>query len=168
MKTTTAVKHISSPESEAMINSFLRTHPQGVLTTISKQGLLNGSVINVFELDNYQLAFMTKKSTRKFVNLQSNPTVSFVTYDALSRTELEVQGIAQAVHDKVEQADVLTLIKNDAKNGRWHTSPYVSVEDDYALFMIYPRKMHMTTYWERSVGMEAFHESIEFDLSMRP
>lgn len=167
MKTTTAVTHISSPESEAMITSFLRTHPQGALTTISKQGLLHGSVVNILELDNYHLAFMTKKSTRKFVNLRLNPTVSFVTYDPFSRTELEVQGVAQVVHNKAEQAEILKKMEEDAKNGRWHISPYVSKEDDYALFIIYPRKMHMTTYWERSSGMEAFHEAIEFDLSMK-
>jgi len=168
MKTITAVRNISSPESEAMIVSFLKTHSQGVLTTVNKQGLLQGSVINVFELGNYNLAFMTKKSSRKSVNLNSNPTISFVTYDAFSRTEVEVQGIAQLVQDTTEQQEILSLIKEDAKNGRRHISPYVSEEDDYSLYIIYPRKMHMATYWERSTGMEAFHELIEFDLSTKP
>lgn len=166
MKITTAVTKISSPDSEAMITSFLKNHPQGAMTTINDKGTLEGSVVTFYELDNYHIAFMTKKTTRKFKNIQANPIVSFVTYDPFSRTEVEIQGIAQLVHDVAEQEEILKLIKESSKEGRQHISPYVSVADDYALFIIYPRKIHMATYWEKSSGIDTFHESIEFVLSM--
>lgn len=167
MKTTTAVKRISSPESEEMITSFLNNHPQGVLTTIAKNGLPNSSVVNTFDIDRYHRAFMTKRTTRKFKNLLVNKAITFLSYDEFSRTELEVEGIAQLVTDKKREDEILKIIKKDAKNGRRHISPYVSDEDDYALFIIYPRTMHMATYWERENGIDAYHESIEFDLSMK-
>lgn len=167
MKITTAIKHISSPESEEMISSFVHAHPQGVMTTITKNGRLQGSVINIFELDNYQLAFMTRKDTRKVKNLQDNSTVVFVTFDPFSRTEVEVEGIAHPVEDKKQEGAILKLIDESAKEGRRHVSPYVSKDDDFALYIIYPKKIHMTTYWERDSGMEAFHESLEFEISKK-
>lgn len=167
MKITTAVKHFSSPESEEMIKSFIENHPQGVISTISSTGRLQGSVVNVYGLDNYHLAFMTRRTTRKFKNLQQNPTVSFVTYDPFSRTEAEIEGIAQLVHDEKQIKEILQIIEQDAKKGRWHLSPYVDADDDFVLFVIYPKKAHMTTYWDRGSGMDAFHESIEFNVKMR-
>lgn len=165
MKITTAIKHISSPESEEMITSFVHAHSQGVITTVTKSGRLQGSVINVFDLDNYQLAFMTRKNTRKAKNLQDNPTVVFVTYDPFSRSEVEIEGVAHLVEEKEQEDTILTLIDEAAKEGRWHVSPYVSKDDDFALYIIYPKKIHMTTYWERDSGIEAFHESLEFEIS---
>lgn len=167
MKTTTLVRNISSPQAEDMITSFINNHPQGVITTVNKSGRLQSSVVNVFDLDNYQRVFMTKKSTRKYKNLQSNKVVSFMTYDPYSRTELEIEGMAEMVTDKKQNDEIVQIIADDARNGRRHISPYVDDMDDYALFIIYPRKIHMTTYWEDEEGIEAFHESIEFDLSTK-
>lgn len=165
--TTIAIKHISSPQSEEMITSFINSHPQGVLTTLSASGKMQSSVINVFDLDNYQFAFMTKKDSRKYKNLHKNPAVSFVTFDPFSRTEAEIEGIAELVNAAEQTKEILDTISKAAKLGKWHTSPYVSTDDDYALFIIYPSKIHMTTYWEQDSGMEAFHESLEFEVSTK-
>lgn len=148
-----------------MITSFINTHPQGVITTLNKSGKLQGSVINVFDLDNYHFAFMTRKDSRKYKNLRDNSTTTFVTFDPFSRSEVEIEGIAEVVNDETQTKEILDLISEAAKLGKWHVSPYVSTEDDYALFIIYPSKIHMTTYWEKDSGMEAFHESLEFELS---
>lgn len=163
--TTTAITHISSPQSEEMITSFINSHPQGVLTTLNVSEKLQGSVINIFNLDNYQFAFMTRKDSRKYKNLQKNAHMSFVTFDPFSRTEAEIEGIAELVEDEAQTKEILDVISEAAKLGKWHISPYVSTDDDYALFIIYPKKIHMTTYWEKDSGMEAFHESLEFELS---
>lgn len=164
MKATTAVKHLSSVESEEMVTSFLNNHPQGVLTTLTKNNMPQSSVVNIFDLGNYHYSFMTKQTTRKSKNLQDNFHVSFLTYDSFSRTELEIEGIALLVENKKEEAEILHAIENDAKNGRRHISPYVNKADDFVLYVIYPRMMLMSTYWEREQGIEAYHESIEFDL----
>lgn len=164
MNITTTVKHTSSSESEEIITSYVNSHPQGVITTISKDGVPQSSVVNLFQINNYHMAFMTKRTSRKFTNLAANQAVAFLTYDPFSRTEVEIEGIAHEVKDKGQEADILQVIAEDAVYGRRHISPYVSEADDYVLFIIYPRKMHMTTYWERSKGIEVFHESIEFEL----
>lgn len=165
--TTTAIKHISSPDSEEMITSFINSHPQGILTTLNKSGEMQGSVINIFDLDNYQFAFMTRKDSRKYKNLLENPSVSFVTFDPFSRTEAEIEGITELVNDETQTNKILGIISEAAKLGKWHVSPYVSTDDDYALFVIYPSNIHMTTYWERDSGIEAFHESLEFEVSTK-
>jgi len=167
MKTATAVTHISSPEAEEMITSYINNHPQGVLTTLSKLGAPQSSVVNLFDLGQYQHAFMTKKTTRKYTNLQRNNMVSFMTYDPFSQTEVEIEGIAQLVTDEVQNEKIVQVIADDARNGRRHLSPFVSDIHDYALFIIYPSKIHMTTYWQRNDGIEAFHESVEFDLQTK-
>ncbi|HWT39899.1 MAG TPA: pyridoxamine 5'-phosphate oxidase family protein [Dongiaceae bacterium] len=167
MSTTTAVKHISSPDAEAIITSYINNHPQGVLTTLDKTGAPQSSVVNLFELDNYHRAFMTKKTTRKYKNLQNNKDVSFLTYDPFSRTEVEIEGVVYGVIDKSQEEEIIQIIADDARKGRRHISPYVRDTDDYALFIIYPRKIHMVTYWAHDKGIEAYHESIEFSLQIK-
>lgn len=167
MTISNVAKHVSSPESEEMISSFLPAHPEGVLTTLNPSGALQSSVINIFMLDDYQFVFMTRRSTQKFKNLQHNPTVSFVCYDTFSRAEVAIEGITSLIVDGAQIKEKLELIKKDAQNGSHHIPPYVTAEDDYALFTIHPRKIHMTTYWKRGEEMEAFHESIEFELAMK-
>ena len=167
MTISTIAKHVSSPESEEMISSFLPAHPEGVLTTLNSSGALQSSVINIFMKDDYQFVFMTLRSTQKFKNLQHNPTISFICYDTFSRAEVAIEGIASLIVDKTQIKETLEVIKKDAKNGSHHTSPYITEDDDYVLFTIHPRKIHMTTYWKRKEKMEAFHESIEFELAMK-
>jgi len=150
-----------------MITSYINNHPQGVLTTLSKPSLLQSSVVNLFDLGQYTYAFMTKKTTRKYKNLQITNSISFMTYDPFSQTEVEIEGIAQQVKDKKQDEEIVQVIADDARNGRQHLSPYVRDIDDYALFIIFPSKIHMTTFWEQNDAIETFHESIEFDLQTK-
>ncbi|MDB5161810.1 MAG: Pyridoxamine 5-phosphate oxidase [Candidatus Saccharibacteria bacterium] len=166
MTITTSIRYRSSVESEEMINSFITTHPQGSITTANKEGRLQSSVINVSSVSDSQYSFMTKKDTRKSVNIHNSPIVSFITYDPLSQTEAEIEGIAMLVTDKEEAEKIVTKIRADSDLGSRYISPYVNEFDDYILFTIYPYKMHMTTYWERGNGMEVFHEDVEFDTKM--
>lgn len=166
MTITNDIQHKSSSSADEIILSFLDTHPQGVVATISKNGRLQGSVVNLFDLGDYQFAFMTKRNTRKYKNLLANPTISYVASDSFSRTEVEIEGIAALVHDKKQEEQILNVIDEAATLGRRHVSPYVNKTDDYALFIIYPKKIHMTTYWEKEGGVDIYHESIDFNLSM--
>lgn len=167
MTITTTVKHRSSPESGEMIASFINNHPQGSLTTITRDGILQSSVVNVYEVVDGQYSFMTKKNTRKYNNIYANPIVSFITYDVFSQTEVEIEGLAMVINDQTEIDHILKKIRLESQGGRRYTSPYVDEFDDYVLYMIYPRKMHMTTYWKREKEVEAYHEYIEFDTKMR-
>ena len=167
MTITTTVRHTTSPESEDMIFSFLRTHPQGTLSTVSHEGIVQTSVINVFDIGNFYLAFMTKKGTRKYKNLQLNPTVSFLSFDDFGRTEVEVEGIARLVSDKKEKEAIMGDIKGEENKDRRHTSPFVTSTDEPQLFVIYPRKIHMTVYWEKDASTDVFHESMEFNIAMK-
>jgi hypothetical protein len=90
-----------------------------------------------------------------------------VTFDPFSRTEAAIEGEAHLVEDNEQETEILELIEQSAAEGRWHTSPNIDKDDDYVLYIIYPQKIHMTTYWERDSGMEAFHESLEFTVSMK-
>ena len=166
MTITTTVKHKTSEDSEEMIFSFLRNHPQGSLSTLTSEGIIQSSVVNIFDLGNFYLAFMTKPTTRKYKNIQHTPIVSFLTYDDFGRTEVEVEGIAQLVTDKKEKETVMKDIKQEEAEGRRHLSPYVTSNDEPALFIIYPRKIHMTVYWEKDSTVDIFHEVIEFDVAM--
>lgn len=162
-KVTTTIKHRSSADSAEMIASFLNAHPQGALTTITAEGKLQGSVVNLFETDDSQYSFMTKKGTRKFDNLTNNPNIVFISYDPFSRTEAEIEGTALHITDQDEINNILEKIRSDEKLGRWHKSPFVNESDDFALFTIYPTKLHMSSYWERENNMEVFHEFVELD-----
>lgn len=163
---TTSIKDTSSKDSMEMISSFMTAHPQGSITTIARDGVLQSSVVNILETSEFHYTFMTKKETRKYINIHNNPTVSFITYDPFSRTETEIEGIAVLVTDQKEQDEIVVKIRADAELGRWHISPYVNEFDDYILFTIYPRRIHQTTFWEQDSGIEAYQESIDFDVKM--
>lgn len=150
-----------------MITSFINSHPQGSITSIAKDGTVQSSVVNVFESSDTEYSFMTKKDTRKYINIHNNPIISFLTYDPVSRTEVEIEGIGMLVTGIEEVDKIITKIRSDSKLGSFYTSPYVNESDDYALFTIYPRKMHMTTFWQRDTGTEVYHESIDFDTKMK-
>lgn len=167
MTITTTIKRRSSPESSEMIASFINSHPQGSLTTVTKEGVLQSSVVNVYEIVDGQYSFMTKKGTRKYINIHGNPIVSFLTYDVFSQTEAEIEGMAMVIYDQKEIDRILKKIRIESQGGRRHTSPYVNEYDDYVLYMVYPRKMHMTTYWEREEEMGVYHEYVEFDTKMK-
>ena len=167
-KTVTSIKiRTSSSESEAAIATFMDNHPQGMLATIDTNGHPQGSVINVCKVDNNRFAFMTKRDTRKHTNLQANAAVVFVAFDPFSRTEAELEGVAYVIDDTNETQQILKIFDEAAKKGRWHVSPYVSARDDFVLYAIYPRKLHMVTYWDQASGMKAFHESIDFDITAK-
>ena len=166
MTITTSIRRKSSPESEEMITSFVTSHSQGALTSTAKDGTLQSSVVNVFETGDSQFSFMTKKDTRKSANIHNNPIVSFITYDPVSRTEVEIEGVAMLVVDPGEVREVLKKIRSDSDLGRPHISPYVNEFDDYVLYTIYPRNIYMTTFWELEKTIEVFREFIEFDMKM--
>jgi general stress protein 26 len=163
MTISSTIRHRSSTDSEIMIDSFINAHPQGAITTMTKEGGLQSSVINVFETNDSQYTFMTKNNTRKYINIHQNPTISFLTYDPFSRTEAEIEGVAIEVTNQKEIDKILTKIRSDSILGRWHTSPFVNEFDDYVLFTIYPHKVQMTTYWEHDNSMDVFHEYVEFE-----
>lgn len=166
MDITSTVQHRTSPDSDKMILLFLRNHPQGVLTTLTKNATPQSSVVTLYCIDDYRFVFMTKKQTRKNRNLQINPALSFLSYDVFSRTEVEIEGIAHIIDSVSQQDEVVEIIKREAEKGRWHISPYVTNKDNYILFAVYPKSIHMTTYWEHKTGTKVYDEAINFNVSM--
>lgn len=164
MTTKSKITQTSSQDSIEMIASFINAHPQGALTTIAKEDRLQSSVVNVFETHPLNYTFMTKIDTRKYSNIRSDNTISFITYDPFSRTEASIEGIAIEVTDKNEVEEILTKIRHDSQLGRWHVSPFVNEFDDYVLFTIYPSTIHMTSFWEHDSNMDVFHEIIDFEM----
>lgn len=148
-----------------MITSTIENHPEAVLTTINPDGTPSSSVITLHELSKYHYFFMTKDTTKKYDNLETNPNISLMIFDPYSRTELEIKGIADFIWDEHTRRRAVNIIKRDSKHGQHHTSPYVTLEDPVAFYTIHPESMHLTTFWDTGKGPEIFQATIEFTIT---
>lgn len=165
MTITSKLKTKPTKFNKEMINSVIANHAEVVLTTINPSGTPSSSVVTLHKLGHYTYFFMTKDTTKKYDNLETNPNVTLMIFDPFSRTELEIKGLAEYNWSDHVRQRALKIIDRDAKLGRHHISPYVSKKDAYALYIIHPQSIHMSTFWDRGNGPEIFQASIEFTVT---
>jgi general stress protein 26 len=70
-----------------------------VLSTISSGASPESAVIGYAVKDDLTLIFSTKKTTRKAINIASNPHVSFVTGWSFTEENVQIEGTARLVNE---------------------------------------------------------------------
>lgn len=81
------------------IFEFLKSHPVGVLATISPDGRPHASTIYLTVDESLNLAFTTKQDTRKYQNIEHDNHVMLAVYDAQTQTVVQISGRAEEVTD---------------------------------------------------------------------
>ncbi len=77
---------------------FLRAQSVIVISTVSPDGEPQSATVNFITDEDFNIYFATRKSSRKFKNITSNPKVSVVAgFDVERPSTLQVQGAAEVV-----------------------------------------------------------------------
>lgn len=143
---------------------FLKTHPAGVLCTVSPDGDPHGAAI-YFSIDkSFVISFITKAETRKYDNLIRNDHVMLTVLDAPSQTTIQVTAKAEpitenyeinAVAGRIQAASLETSDAGIPPIAKLHAGAYVA-------FRLKPTQIRMAVYSRPDPGeyTEIF-ESIE-------
>jgi general stress protein 26 len=74
------------------VHAFLKQHPMGVLSTVSKDGAPWGAAIYYVADEDFNFYFVTRIETFKYQNLDKNPFVALTIADSDSQTTVQVAG----------------------------------------------------------------------------
>jgi len=94
------------------IRQFISSHKLAVVSTVSKLGLSQSAVIGFSEAGDLELIFGTFASSRKYVNLQTNPYVSVVIGWDEGKT-VQYEGVAHEITNtaEIEEIKKIHLVK---------------------------------------------------------
>lgn len=128
---------------------FLKEHPLGTLATLSKDRVPELSVVYFFLDTDFNCFFITKTSTRKFENINNNPTGTLMVADEDSLTSVELYGTIEIVMEPTEIARIITEFQNIAsvrKFDYW-VPPLSQVEgNQFAVCKLKPSVMHFKNF----------------------
>ncbi|MBI5357313.1 pyridoxamine 5'-phosphate oxidase family protein [Candidatus Saccharibacteria bacterium] len=126
---------------------FLNSHDTGVLSTINRDGSLDGATIH-YIVDNNSIYFVTKSDTQKTHNILANSNVAFTVYDRDSLKTAQIKGIAEIESQPTVKNIVFTEIVKPRKYGSKIGLPPVSSleKESYIVFRITPIKVKFTNY----------------------
>jgi nitroimidazol reductase NimA-like FMN-containing flavoprotein (pyridoxamine 5'-phosphate oxidase superfamily) len=97
----------SSPQSEAVIRDFLNDHECGVIATADTAANPYAAVVYYSMDDDFNLTFTTKTETQKYKDMEQNNQVTFVCFDELTQTTVQVSGHVEKVTDpQIHQASI--------------------------------------------------------------
>ena len=88
-------------ESE-IVRDFIKEHQIAVISTVTSDFLPVSAVVGIFANDKMELFFGTFNTSRKFVNIEKNPRVSFVIGWDKGKT-VQYEGEAKKLSGKAEE-----------------------------------------------------------------
>lgn len=91
---------MSISEKYAKIASYINDNPIAVLSTIGKDGAPRGAAIYVYaDQEKHRVYFLTKSQTQKYIDIQSNESVSLTIVNPRENSTVQATGKAFTVHD---------------------------------------------------------------------
>ena len=127
-------------QSRAAALDFLKSHSAGVLSTVSADGKAHGSAIYYVADDNFNIYFLTLKTSRKFANLQANPSVALTVGRQDVPQTIQLEGVASMLeHPEDIGAHASDLMKVLTSNSRYY-APLTQLDNDAtAIVWIQPK-----------------------------
>ena len=85
-----------TPEQKKLILEFMKTHPVGVLSTVTPEGQTESAVVAFSEYEDFTLCIFTLINTHKYRNLEHEKRVSMVIGLGLEDNKtLQIHGVAR-------------------------------------------------------------------------
>lgn len=154
----------SNPKQKEQILRFLREHHGAVIATVSQEGLPESAYVFyvVDEVDgNLFFYFLTKKSTRKYENVQSNKQISLVVTDEARLVTVQGSGEVTEVLEDAESTRVFdALVKVMMKNIENWPPPVGKMEGDLAVLRVKPAWLRLCDFAEAD-GFTANEYSVD-------
>ena len=83
--------------------NFLKAHTAGVLATVSREGKPHASAVYYVADDNFNIYFLNKLNSRKYLAIQANPRVAFTVGRLDVPQTLQIEGVASELHTDEEK-----------------------------------------------------------------
>lgn len=148
--------HISmDDQSRAQALNFLKSHPAGVLSTVSEDGKAHGSAIYYVTDENFNIYIITLKTSRKFANLSANPSVALTVGRQDVPQTLQIEGVATVLQHPEEIGQYAEeLMKVLTSNSRYY-APLTKLGDaDTAIIWIQPKWIRWGDFTSHGSGSE--------------
>lgn len=135
--------------------AFLKGHQAGVLSTVTADGKPHGSAIYYVADDNFNVYFVTLKTSRKFANLQAHPAVALTVGRQDVPETIQIEGVASALqHSEEIGAHAADLMKALTSNSRYY-APITKLDNDAtAIIWIQPKSVRWADYTTNESGTE--------------
>jgi general stress protein 26 len=135
------------PEERNKIYQFLKSHPIGVLASVAPNGDPHASTIYFSIYDDLTISFTTKRTTKKYENIQSHKKVMLAVYDGESQTAVQLSGDAIEITDEVEAQSIYHGTLRAAKTtGEDVVPPVAKILGAYVGYKIKPDNIHFSEY----------------------
>ncbi len=156
----------NSPETFDNVRAFLMNNFVGTLSTVGPDNSPYGSVMYYTVGTDLTIRFLTKKDTTKSQNIQHNPKVSFVVFEAHSQTVVTVEGEAIDITDTEEASpifsELIKIVENNSESG----IPPISTLIDagrYVAYSIKPTEIRMANFSRPNDGGYDQFEVLRFE-----
>lgn len=103
--------------------NFLKNNFLVVIATVSPEGKPEAATIHYFIDDHLNFCFITRRHTRKFINLQKNPNTAFVVGTILAPNTLQAEGIATFLEKKEDIEKFVVDIKDRPELQNLYSGP---------------------------------------------
>lgn len=133
--------------SRAEALTFLKSHSAGVLSTVSEDGKAHGSAVFYVADDNFNIYIITLKTSRKFANLQANPSVALTVGTQNVPQTIQLEGIATVLQHSEEIGEHAgDLMKVLTSNSRYYAPLTQLGSADTAIIWVQPKWVRWADY----------------------
>ncbi len=139
--------------------AFLKSHTAGVLSTVSVDGKAHGSAVYYVTDENFNIYLITLKTSRKFANLQANPSVALTVGRQNVPQTIQLEGVATMLRHPEEIGEhAADLMKVLTSNSRYY-APLTKLGDaDTAIVWIQPKWVRWADYASLESGKGVLQE----------
>lgn len=131
---------------------FLMSHETGVLSTVTRNDVVQGAVV-YYAIDKNDLIYVvTKSKTAKAQNIIYHPLVAFTVYDPSSMQTLQIEAIAQVESDpNITQKIYKTVLNPRFSNGHAELPPILYLPaGEYEVIVLKTLRYKFTDYKTQS------------------
>jgi general stress protein 26 len=142
--------------------AFLLRHKTGVLSTLSLEGQVHGSMLYYTADDDFNIYFLTLSNSRKFKALQANPRVAFTVATPEVPQTLQIEGIATDISLDEEAAKKKEQLLETLNSNPWFYAPVAKLDlADTTVVWVRPTWIRWADYAFADAGSEHVFKEIE-------
>lgn len=161
---TLKIESTSSDASKELISIFLKHQSSAILATADAAANPYAAVIYYLFEDNFTLLFGTKRETQKSKNMEENPQVSLVVYDAPTQTTAQITGRIEFVEDEAAIGKVLENMESVSSRQSIENVPPASkiTAGELVAVRVYPQVIKLAEYGFAKPNSDNIFETILF------
>lgn len=136
--------------------AFLKGHQAGVLSTVTPDGAPHGSAVYYVADGDFNIYFVTLKTSGKFANLQAHPAVAFTVGRQDVPQTIQIEGVASVLqHPDDIGTHAADLMRALTSNSRYY-APLTKLDNDAtAVVWIQPKRIRWADYTTAASGTES-------------